>query len=552
MPRAGARLTGIHGALPLGAVAAFGLILGSCAPTNTSVSSFMARPSSFAWFGGSTRLSAKVSNGRECRFSVSSAVKMLPTKRTCSTGTVSEKLTVPMNRGPKAITYTLGLSVTGTKTVKAKATVTIGVAPPLTGVRSLGGNFCARLSTGKVDCWGPNMYGEIGNGTFDGPEADGYDMPQLVHGINNAVFVTSDGEQSNCALLSTGRVDCWGYSGDGQLGNGVIPRRPDGEYGYDTPQLVVGITNAVSINGEGSVGGGYCAVLSTGGVDCWGDNSSGQLGNGTVGGPIDGGYDTPQVVNGVTDAVAVTSTDAYFSSACALLSTGRVDCWGDNLVGELGNGTTGGPDGVKSRDYDMPQQVTGIVNAVSITGAPAGAYLAPDAGPGDYCAVLSTGRVVCWGENQDGILGNGTINGPDGAFGYDTPQTVIGIANAVSVTAELGDEGSGVFLYGYCARLSTGRVDCWGDNGKRGRGTPEPVAGITNAVSVDENCAVLSTGRVDCWRVAGEGRNDEAQPITGITDAVAIDENCAVLSTGGVDCWGGNGEGRNDEAQPVR
>jgi alpha-tubulin suppressor-like RCC1 family protein len=93
-------------------------------------------------------------------------------------------------------------------------------------------------------------------------------------------------------------VDCWGWNVDGELGNGTTGG-PDGEQGYDTPQAVTGITDAVSVT-YGYYG--YCAVLSTGGVDCWGYNVDGELGNGTTGGPDEGGdveergYDTPQAV----------------------------------------------------------------------------------------------------------------------------------------------------------------------------------------------------------------------------------------------------------------
>ena len=86
-----------------------------------------------------------------------------------------------------------------------------------------------------------------------------------------------------------------------------------------------------------------------------------------------------------------------------LLSTGAVDCWGDNTYGELGNGTTGGDDGANG--YDTPQMVRGITNAVSTS----------NGGSDDNCAVLSTGGVDCWGDNGDGVLGNGTTRAPDGA-----------------------------------------------------------------------------------------------------------------------------------------
>ncbi len=275
--------------------------------------------------------------------------------------------------------------------------------------------YCAVLSSGGIDCWGDNSNGELGNGSTGGPDGvGGYDTPQVVTGITDAISVAGDGYGNGyCAVLSTGVVDCWGDNSNGELGNGSTGG-PDGVGGYDTPQVVTGITDAISVASDG--GAGDCAVLSTGGVDCWGNNFVGELGNGSTGGPDGvGGYDTPQPVTGVTDAVSVAS-DAYGLGYCAVLSTGSVDCWGDNSNGDLGNGSTGGPDGKSG--YDTPQAVTGITDAVSVASD-------GGAGGGGYCAVLSTGGIDCWGTNPDGELGNGTLGGPDGAGGYDTPQAVL-------------------------------------------------------------------------------------------------------------------------------
>jgi alpha-tubulin suppressor-like RCC1 family protein len=345
-------------------------------------------------------------------------------------------------------------------------------------------SYCALLSTGQMECWGNNETGELGNGTVGGPDGPyagggGYDTPQAVSGLTNVISVANDGDNnydSYCAVLSSGGVDCWGDNTFGELGNGTMSG-PDGADAdnYDTPQAVTGITDAVSIDSDGSVNyDSYCAVLSTGGVDCWGDDTYGELGNGTVGGPDScssgiwcnnkSGYDSAQEVSGITDAVSV-ANEAY--GYCAVLSTGGVDCWGDNSFGELGNGTIGGPDsclgyGNATGDhcYDTPQPVSGITSAASIA-----SY---DYGDG-YCAVLSTGGMDCWGVNEEGELGDGTVGGPDQEFpgglsGYDTPQAVSGITDAASV-ASLGNI--------YCAVLSTGEADCWGDNeeGALGNGT---------------------------------------------------------------------------------
>src|SRR5204863_1826609 len=111
-----------------------------------------------------------------------------------------------------------------------------------------------------------------------------------------------------------------------------------------TPVTVVGITNAIA------VGAGYhhsCALLEDGRVQCWGDNTYGQLGNGAAINPNTprGAASTlhssvPVTVVGITTAVSVTASDGYHS--CAVLQDGTVKCWGDNVSGQLGNGTRNG------------------------------------------------------------------------------------------------------------------------------------------------------------------------------------------------------------------
>ncbi len=93
------------------------------AATKTAVSSFAAKPSSLTWAGGAVTLSAKVSNAKRCTFSAKPAVRGLPVTKPCSNGTVDQRVIVPKNEGEKAATYTFGLSLTGTVTVKANPIV---------------------------------------------------------------------------------------------------------------------------------------------------------------------------------------------------------------------------------------------------------------------------------------------------------------------------------------------------------------------------------------------------------------------------------------------
>jgi len=556
-------------ALLVGGPGSFGSdSVAGAAPADATVSSFMAAPSSLSSSGGQVKLSAQVTGATSCEFSSNPTIAGLPVSVACSNGKVKTTVTVPSSVATVIETYRFTLTVTGASgpEATARAAVTEGHGgSPLAGVVSVTGggySYCALLSTSAVVCWGSNYYGQLGNGTTGGPDRYGYDSPQPVTGLSDAVSVSSDDDYGFCAVLSTGGVDCWGYNDFGQLGNGTTGG-PDGEDGYDTPQAVIGLSDAVSVtSGDYYSVGSYCALLSTGGVDCWGYNYYGQLGNGTTGGPDgDGGYDTPQAVSGLSDAVSV-SSDGYeqLNSFCAVLSTGGVDCWGYNNWGELGNGTTGGPDGQDG--YDTPQAVTGLSDAVSVSSET----------DDSFCALLSTGGVDCWGDNYAGELGDGRTGGPDGEDGDDKPRAVTGLSDAVSVSSD--------FIGSFCAVLSTGAVDCWGLNaeGELGNGTtggpdgdygydtPQAVTGLSDAVSVSSNgnygfCAVLSTGAVDCWgynyygelgngTTGGPDGTGTPQAVTSLSDAVSVSSSnnidggyCAQLSSGRVDCWGYNANG---------
>ena len=183
---------------------------------------------------------------------------------------------------------------------------------------------------------------------------------------------------STCALISTGKVDCWGNNGSGQLGNGTTADS-------DVPVAVVGLTGAKALAASYD-GGSFCAVLSAGTVKCWGDNVDGELGNGNM-----TSFTLPVAVKNISTATAITGGDYGF---CALLSTSHVDCWGAGFNGELGNGTF--------NTSDVPVAVHTITNAV-----------VPVGGDFSFCALLSTSHVDCWGNNGSGELGNGNFNDSD-------------------------------------------------------------------------------------------------------------------------------------------
>jgi alpha-tubulin suppressor-like RCC1 family protein len=479
--------------------------------------------------GGTTAVTASVAGALQCTLSSNKPIAELPVTFSCESGGVDRAVAMPANSRKKAVEYRLTLSADGTGG-KAKAKTTVGVNSAVQGAgsdqRVAGGlgHTCAVLPTGHVECWGLNEFGELGDGTRSST-----DTAVEVLDISNATQIATGGYHS-CALLSTGHVECWGLSEFGRLGDG-----PPTSQAQDTPVEVLGISDATQI----AAGGGHtCAVLSSGHIQCWGENFSGQLGDGTT----DPGQDTPVEVLGISDATQVA---AGFRHSCAVLSSGHVECWGWDYYGQLGNGAI-------SEVQDTPVEVLGISDATQVA-----------AGEGHSCAVLSSGDLKCWGNNESGQLGNGATDP-----GQDTPVEVLGIDDATQVAAGVGHS---------CAVLSSGHLKCWGENyyGQLGDGansnSATPVeAHIIDATQVaageEHTCAVLFSGHLQCWGEnyygqLGDGtysNSATAVGALGISDATQVADgvrySCAVLSSGHVQCWGEDtygqlGDGVVGEAQ---
>jgi alpha-tubulin suppressor-like RCC1 family protein len=259
-------------------------------------------------------------------------------------------------------------------------------------------------------CWGYSTDGDFGNGSLT---ATTYAMPQPVPGITNAVEL-SLGLTDTCARLATGVVECWGDNHAGVVGDGTIMDR-------SMPTPVGGITDAVEI----SVGWfDACARRASGGVVCWGASVS----DGHV-------IPTPMAVAGLTDAVALASGA---SLGCAIRAGGTVACWGSNAYGACGNGSS-------LSNEPSPVMVTGITDATSIA-----------ADNDTACVTRSSGVISCWGGNLHGGLGDGT------RMSRSTPVNVMGIAGATAV---------GVGTFSTCALLGHA-VECWGDNEEGESGGP--------------------------------------------------------------------------------
>jgi alpha-tubulin suppressor-like RCC1 family protein len=197
-----------------------------------------------------------------------------------------------------------------------------------------GQSFSCATEFGYVKCWGLNDVGQLGDGsTTNRPQ--GVSVPAFDYSSDDtgAANVTSAGS-TVCALSYAETVWCWGYGLQGGLGNGAnrnrsVPVRVSG---------IDGLTPATTAEHVESGGASTCAVMESGAVKCWGANAQGQLGNNsTVNSAI------PVAVSGLDgsapakSATSVAVSEAGF--ACATLRTGGIVCWGDNSSGQLGDGT---------------------------------------------------------------------------------------------------------------------------------------------------------------------------------------------------------------------
>ncbi len=290
------------------------------------------------------------------------------------------------------------------------AVVGVGGSGTLSGVSALasdGSGYCARLSSGGVDCWGVGEGGNLGNGIFYSSSAYGSATPVSVIDVSGSgtltgVAAVTPDHSGYCAVLSSGGVDCWGGGSNGQLGDGILQDSA-------TPVAVIDVSGSGTLSGVNALDSdadGYCALLSSGSVDCWGYGYYGELGDGSFQSQVA----TPAAVVDVTGSGTLSGVSALTSDGggyCALLTSGNVDCWGEGVDGQLGDGNF----------YLSPQGSATPVSVIDVTGsgtlsgvsALASEAPQPDVGYG-YC-VLASGKVDCWGDGQDGQLGDGAFSG---------------------------------------------------------------------------------------------------------------------------------------------
>ena len=256
---------------------------------------------------------------------------------------------------------------------------------------SAGGAFgLALLASGEVKSWGENESGQLGTG-----DTNERTVPVAVKTLKNVKSVSAGADHA-LALLSNGTVMAWGNNELGQLGTGNTKSS-------DVPVAVKGLSGVAAV----AAGGNFSvAVLSNGTVEAWGSDEVGQLG---VLPPEEGFSDVPVQVSSLSDITAVA---AGANHALALTGSGTVMAWGDDSLGELGNGKVGG-------SQETPVEVGGLTGVQAIS-----------AGSQDSAALLGNGTLMTWGVNKFGTLGDGTSGEPSGV-----PVNVNGITKVASVSA---------------------------------------------------------------------------------------------------------------------
>jgi alpha-tubulin suppressor-like RCC1 family protein len=310
----------------------------------------------------------------------------------------------------------------------------------LNGVRQLavsGNSNCALRDDGRVLCWGNNGKGALGtNINFN--TANPNPVPTL---IDNLVLGTvrqlALGSGShNCALREDGRVLCWGNNYSGQLGIAINVQSTEG---YPIPTVVdqdeLGVVQQIALGGFHT-----CALRNDGRVLCWGLNTSGQLGVNT-----NLGASTANTVPALVDNSAlgfVRQLALGSDHSCALRDDGRVLCWGSTLRGKLGNSNNAATDTPDPEPTLIDNSALGIVQQVAV-------------GTDHSCALREDGRVLCWGGNSRGQLGN-SVN-----IGTVTP-------NPAPTLVDNGELGTvrrlAIGDFHSCALRDDGRVLCWGSN----------------------------------------------------------------------------------------
>jgi alpha-tubulin suppressor-like RCC1 family protein len=350
-----------------------------------------------------------------------------------------------------------------------------------------GYHTCALTSIGELYCWGRNYYGQLGDGSTDHKNTP---TMTIFENGRKKVYL---GDDNSCAVLDDGELQCWGQNNNGQVGdNSTIDK---------IKPTKINIKGGSSITHMALSDSHTCAVFDDGTMYCWGANSFGQLGDKTK-----NNKKVPTASIAVEKKVLQVSTG--WDHTCVIIQDNSLQCWGYNIFGTLGDGTT--------VSKTMPTEV-------SIEGGEA--VMQVVTGGLHTCALSVDGMLYCWGYNNDGQLGDGT------STNKLVPQKII-VNNGKKIKKVAS-------MFHTCVISDDDTVWCWGNNlyGQIGDGTttnrfvPTKIdigdeRAVTQiVVGLYHTCARLDDNAMKCW-----GGNDAGELGTG-TNTSVIDASKAQIIT---------------------
>lgn len=391
--------------------------------------------------------------------------------------------------------------------------------PQLSTLAAGGSHSCYLWLGGALSCWGNNAFGQLGINSTTSKKVPSSGSPLKFGSLTLGLY-------HSCGIVS-GRVYCWGLNNQGQVGDGTAPNN------RLVPTQVMGITN-VSLVTAGR--NHTCALADGGAAYCWGDNSTGQIGDNTS----VARRTVPTVTLG---GVAFQQLSAGKAHTCGVNNSGDAFCWGSNAAGQLGDGT--------NTTRPRPTQIAGA------------SYALVAAGGNFTCGLTNGGVAYCWGNNTAGQLGDGTTRSSA------APRSAVGTGMTFkSITA--GAEHA-------CGLTTDGAAYCWGNNtqGRLGDGTQTnrtlPVA-VSGGIVFSElragdvhTCGLTATRGEYCWGSNAEGRIGDGTSVAVRLTPVSIasgslsyaslaagaNHTCAVTSTKRIGCWGSNDSGQLGDGTTV-
>lgn len=396
----------------------------------------------------------------------------------------------------------------------------------MTGSVASGDGFsCSLQADSRVACWGTNADGRLGINSVD---ASNRLLPQHVKSTYTSgmsdfygLKAVTTGAKHACALLPFGQVACWGDNDFGQIGDGntgtdaLYPKWVTTD-GVSTP-----LANVVALSAKNNH---TCAVTSSGEVHCWGQNSNGQLGDGST---TDRDYAAPVLkvtsktgatVNTTANLTDVFSVSAGQSHTCAVTTARNALCWGSNAFRQVGDNDYWSFTESEMSKVDTAESATGDrpypVHVRNEDNSLVGNIVSVKAGYESSCLVRGDGALKCWGLNDHGQTGAvSSATNP-----VVVPTIVQGVAGAGQLDTAVGVSMGDGFA---CAHTEDMGVACFGDNSSNqfGDGT---------SVSNDVPQAVQSSG---------------ADLDAVIALSVGINHSCALTSDGYVKCFGSNASG---------